>query len=137
MSELPEKHVVTCFLECRGRILLLRRSQQVGSFRGRWAGISGYVEGSADEQSLIEIGEETGLGPEDVVLVKKGKPLEVEDLETGVSWIIHSYLYHTGAGGRVKTDWEHCDKRWIKPEELPDFNTVPMLQEALASVFKP
>ena len=136
MNELPEKHVVTCFLEYRGKILLLKRSQQVGSFRGRWAGISGYVEGSADEQSLIEISEETGLHSADVLLVKKGRPLEVDDHETGVCWIIHSYLYSTIAGGRVKTDWEHCDKRWIKPEELADFNTVPMLQEALASVLQ-
>ena len=58
MAGLPEKHVVTCFLECQGSILLLKRSQQVGSFKGRWAGVSGYVEGSVDAQSLIEIEED-------------------------------------------------------------------------------
>ncbi|MCJ7769713.1 MAG: hypothetical protein MUO92_04485 [Dehalococcoidales bacterium] len=42
-KELPEKHVVTCFLGCDGRILILRRSQAVGIFKGKWAGISGYV----------------------------------------------------------------------------------------------
>ena len=65
-SNLLDKHVVTCFLESDGEILLLRRSQQVGSYHGRWAGVSGYVETTPDEQALTEITEETSLQPEDL-----------------------------------------------------------------------
>ncbi len=137
MAKLPQKQVVTCFVECRGRILLLKRSQQVGSFRGRWAAVSGYIERPADEQSLIEIGEETGLRPQDVTLIKKGESLKVNDTETGVCWVIHPYLYSTAAENQVKTDWEHCDLRWIKPEEIAGFNTVPKLLEALRRVYPP
>jgi len=132
-----EKHVVTCFLECQGRILLLKRSQQVGTFRGLWAGISGYVEDSADEQSLVEITEETGLSPRELTLVKIGKPVTVDDIKTGVHWVVHPYLYKTGSAERIRTDWEHCDSRWVKPEELESYHTVPALKEAFLSVFEP
>ena len=41
---MEERHVVTCFLEHGGEIPLLRRSQRVGTYKGRWAGVSGYIE---------------------------------------------------------------------------------------------
>ena len=71
---LQEKHVVTCFLESGNRILILRRSEQVGSYQGIWAGVSGYIEANttADEQALLEIEEETSLCREDLELIKKG-----------------------------------------------------------------
>jgi len=134
-NELPQKHVVTCFLECDARILILRRSQMVGSFQGRWAGVSGYVETTTDEQALIEIEEETGLCPEDVELVTKGSPLEAED--EGIKWIVHPYLFRIKERDRVRIDWEHSEKRWIRPEDVDKYETVPMLKEALALVYKP
>lgn len=133
-TELPEKHVVTCFLECKGKILILRRSQAVGSFKGRWAGISGYVETTADEQSLVEIEEETGLCPQDVELVAKGGLLSAED--EGVRWVVHSYLFHIKEPAKVRIDWEHTEKRWIKPEDMDNYQTVPMLKETLALVYQ-
>ncbi len=131
---LPEKHVVTCFLECDGRILILRRSQAVGSFRGRWAGISGYIETTADEQTLVEIEEEAGLCPQDVELVAKGDLLMAED--EGVRWVVHSYLFHIKEPDKVRIDWEHSEKRWIRPEDIDSYQTVPMLKEALAQVYE-
>lgn len=133
-KELPEKHVVTCFLECDGRILILRRSQAVGSFRGKWAGISGYVETTADEQTLVEIEEETGLCPQDVELVAKGSLLVAED--ESVKWVVHSYLFRIKEPDKVKIDWEHSEKRWIKPEDIDSYQTVPMLREILARVYQ-
>lgn len=62
--------MVTCFLESDGQILILRRSQQVGGYRGRWAGVSGYIETTADEQAMVEIEEETSLDREDLKLIK-------------------------------------------------------------------
>lgn len=134
VNELPEKHVVTCFLECGDRILILCRSQMVGSFQGRWAGVSGYVETTADEQTLIEIEEETGLCPEDVELVRKGSTLEAED--EGIKWVVHPYLFRIKERDKVRIDWEHSEKRWIKPEDIDRYDTVPMLKETLAQVYQ-
>ena len=134
-SDLTERHVVTCFLESNGEILLLRRSQQVGSYQGRWAGVSGYVETTADEQSLTEISEETGLQPIDLELLRKGEPLSVEDFELGVRWVVHPYLFHVKNRGKIQTDWEHLEIRWIAPKDIDKFTTVPRLKETLDRVY--
>ena len=132
---LTEKQVVTCFLESDGEVLILRRSERVGSYQGKWAGVSGYVETTPDEQAMTEIREETGLNEVDIRLVKKGEPLPVEDKRLGIRWIVNPYLFHIADRGKVKIDWEHKEAKWIKPEEISDFQTVPRLKEALARVY--
>jgi 8-oxo-dGTP pyrophosphatase MutT (NUDIX family) len=132
---IPERHVVTCFLENEAEILILRRSSLVGSFQGKWAGVSGYVETTADEQSLIEIAEETGLGRKDIKLLKKGRPLEVIDRDAGIKWVVHPYLFRIPERNKVKIDWEHCETQWIDPKDIASYETVPRLKEALARVF--
>jgi 8-oxo-dGTP pyrophosphatase MutT (NUDIX family) len=131
---LQEKRVVTCFLESGGEILILRRSGEVGSYRGRWAGVSGYIESSADEQALTEIEEETGLGRGEVELLKKGEPLAVEDEGLGIRWVVHPYLFRIKDRDKIRIDWEHKEARWIKPEYIEHYQTVPKLKEALSRV---
>jgi 8-oxo-dGTP pyrophosphatase MutT (NUDIX family) len=131
---LPRQDVVTCFLECDGCILILRRSDKVGSYQGKWAGVSGYMEAAADEQALVEIEEETGLSRSKVELVHQGEPLLVEG--ENVVWRVHPFLFRIKDRGYIRTDWEHTEHRWIKPSELGDYEAVPMLKEVLASVLE-
>ncbi len=131
---LQEKKVVTCFLESENEILILRRSEQVGSYQGRWAGVSGYIETTADEQALIEIEEETSLSPKELELTRKGKPLAVEDKRLGVRWVVHPYLFHIEDRNKIKIDWEHKEARWIAAKDITRFETVPKLKETLAQV---
>ncbi|MFC2002538.1 NUDIX domain-containing protein [Chloroflexota bacterium] len=134
LENLQEKRVVTCFLESGSEILILRRSQQVGSHQGKWAGVSGYIEKSPDEQALTEIKEETSLAGEDLKLVRKGEPLIVKDEALGVKWVVHPYLFHIKDRGKIKIDWEHKGAKWIRPEEVANYPTVPMLKETLERV---
>jgi 8-oxo-dGTP pyrophosphatase MutT (NUDIX family) len=138
---MDERHVVTCFLIHRGRdgdrLLLVRRSDRVGTYRGRWAAISGTVETTPDEQALTEILEETGLGPGQVRRLASGRPLAVEDPDLGRRWIVHPYLFAVEDPAAVRLDWEQCEARWIAPGELARFLTVPRLAAALARVYPP
>jgi 8-oxo-dGTP pyrophosphatase MutT (NUDIX family) len=135
---LQERHVVTCFLESENEILILRRSEQVGSYQGRWAGVSGYVEAktTADEQALTEIEEETSLCQKDFRLLKRGKPLSIEDEKLGVKWVVHPYLFHITDRDKIKIDWEHKEMQWIDPRDIGNYQTVPMLKETLGRVYK-
>ena len=126
--------VVTCFLESDGKILILRRSEQVSSYRGKWAGVSGYLEGEPDVQALTEIAEETGLQPPDISLVRKGKPVVIDDAEMGVRWLVHPYLFHVADSSKIRIDWEHKEVRWLAPAEIKRYSTVPGLEKALAAV---
>jgi len=132
---LQEKQVVTSFLESDGEILILRRSKQVGSYRGRWAGVSGYIETNADEQALVEIEEETSLCREDLKLIKRGKPLPIKDEKLGVKWVVHPYLFHIKDPGKIKIDWEHKEMKWIEQKDIDNYETVPMLKETLERVY--
>lgn len=114
----------------------MRRSQQVGSYQGRWAGVSGYIETTADEQALAEIKEEAGLSGEDLKLIKRGRPLPIKDKELGIKWVVHPYLFHIEDRDKIKIDWEHKEVKWIKPGDIDNYQTVPMLRETLARVYK-
>jgi PncC family amidohydrolase len=131
---LEEKHVVTCFLEHGKMILILRRSQKVGTYKRSWAGVSGYLESEALDQAYTEIREETGLFKSTVKLVKQGKPLEVIDKDLNRKWIVHPFLFHITDPDRLKIDWEHTECKWINPRDLSKFHTVPGLKKALDSV---
>jgi len=133
---LQEKQVVTCFLESENEILILRRSEQVGSYRGRWAGVSGYIETNADEQALVEVEEETSLCREDLELIKRGKPIHIKDEKLGVEWVVHPYLFHIKDRGKIKIDWEHKETKWIEPKDIDNYETVPKLKETLERVYK-
>jgi len=129
---LEEKRVVTCFLEYRGKVALLRRSQRVSTYQGRWAGVSGYIEPGATpyDQALEELREEVGLGPEDVELIREGEPLEAVDEALGRRWLIHPFRFRVVNPEKLRLDWEHTELRWFEPEEMTGYSTVPKLWEA-------
>ncbi len=128
-----EKHVVTCFLMNDGKILLLKRSQLVGSYRNFWAGISGYIEGdeSPYRRALIEIREEVGIDRSHLELVAEGSTVKIRD----GPWIVHPFLFRVG-DVKIVLDWEHVEYRWIDPKELVEYDTVPRLADALSSVLQ-
>jgi 8-oxo-dGTP pyrophosphatase MutT (NUDIX family) len=137
-----ERHVVTCFLQRtdpqgHDEVLLLRRSQAVGSYRGRWAAVSGSIEDGPLEQAYREIEEETGLTRSDVRLLREGEPIEAPAPELDTLWVVHPFLFHLEGRPELALDWEHTEDRWVSPRQLRRFHTVPMLIEALERVYPP
>ncbi len=132
-------HVVTAFLLRRGRggdrVLLLRRSGRVGTYRGRWAGVSGYLEDEPLPQALREVAEETGLGAEDVAVLAYGPPVVAPDPRLGRRWVVHPFLLAVRPGREVRLDWEHVAARWVPPASVFFYPTVPRLPEALHAVY--
>ena len=135
--ELPDvkaKRVVTAILRNRGRILIVRRSQKVGTFQGRWSAISGHIEGREDpkHRAIVEVREETGL--RGIVFRSAGEPVLARDGAT--MYVVHPFLFDAPSR-RVRLDWENVEHRWIRPEELHRFETVPRLMDVVAAVLGP
>ena len=134
--------MVTCFLTRRDeddseRVLLLRRSRRVGTYRGRWAGVSGYLEAPDPlAQAYRELREETGLPRDDVRLLAAGDPLAVDDESLGVRWVVHPFLFRLLPGREPVLDWEHTESRWVASSQMGRFKTVPALREALDRVYR-
>ena len=142
MTEQPElrpTHVVTNFLlrtdGNEPRILIVRRSQRVGSYNARWAGISGFIEPGVtpDDQAYTEIREETGLQRDQLRMLKRGSVIEHADASLNRHWYIHPYLFEVLTPDAIKLDWEATEMRWIAPSELGKYETVPKLKEAYES----
>lgn len=132
-------HVVTNILRRTDttphKILLVRRSQRVGSYQSHWAGVSGFVEQNVtpDEQAYTEIREETGLQRDSVRMLQRGAVVEYIDANINRHWFIHPFLFEVLTPDAIKTDWEATEMRWIEPSELTQYETVPKLQEVYDS----
>ncbi|WP_321530450.1 NUDIX pyrophosphatase [uncultured Desulfuromonas sp.] len=124
--------VVTAFIRSHSKILLLQRSQKVGSYRGCWAGVSGYLEQeTALQQALTEIREETGLLNDQVVLQVEATVLEVKDTNLNRCWRVHPFLFELcDDTAAIHIDWEHDGYQWLDPNSLSTLETVPLLIEA-------
>jgi 8-oxo-dGTP diphosphatase len=130
ITEVP---VVTAFLErADGRILLLRRSDRVATFRGRWAAVSGYLEDPTPlDQALREIREETGLPADHLELIAEGRPVLARDGST--VFIVHPFRFLTRSS-EVRIDREHTAAEWVDPSEIDRRTTVPKLDHAWRAV---
>ncbi|NKE37830.1 NUDIX domain-containing protein [Natronococcus sp. JC468] len=129
-------HVVTAFLRNDGDVLLLRRSDAVGTYAGRWGAVSGFAEGDPDEQVRAEIREETGLEGA-VSLVRSGRPVEFADADLDREWVVHPYLFDC-EDREVELSEEHDAFEWVSPTDIavPDsaYETVPKLWTAYERV---
>jgi len=127
--------VVTCLLEHDGKILLLKRSNLVGTYRGLWGGVAGYIEKFENpyDTAVKEIQEEVGISSDALDLIWKGDPIEISDAYDGRSydWVVYPFLFHIRSKELVRLDWEHDEYRWVSPSEVKKFDTVPGLDEVV------
>jgi 8-oxo-dGTP pyrophosphatase MutT (NUDIX family) len=131
LPEVVEKHVVTSIVRSKGRILLLRRSNKVGSYRGQWAGVSGYIEPHEQDKEAArrELLEEVSIG--NPRFVRKISPIRFRD--KGTVWCVHPFLVEV-KNPKIKTDWEHQAFEWVTPEEVARYQTVPGLHDVICKL---
>lgn len=133
-------HVVTVFLRHDAAILLLKRSEAVGTYQGRWGGVSGYVDAgtqdpspdTVDAAATQEIAEETGLSGA-VTLVRRGSPVQMTDADVGREWIVHPRLYDCTSRA-VDPNHETTEWAWVMPPAMFRRDTVPGLWDAYQAV---
>lgn len=123
-----------------GKLLILKRSNKVKTYKGFWGGVAGYVEENEKpyETAIKEIKEEVGLRKEDVSLIKKLDPFMFTDIYEQIKfdWKIFVFLFKIRNESKIKIDWEHTEYRWIKPSEIVNYNTVPHLKEVVLKITK-
>lgn len=119
--------VVTAFLVKDGKVLVVQRGEDVGSFRGRWSAISGYLEEKDPyDQALKEVDEETGL---DVEMISRGEPVLARGKDK--IWKVHPFILETE--GEPELNWENVRYKWVESEDIKELKTVPKLWEAYES----
>ena len=125
--------IVTSFLKYNNKILILKRSQKVKSMKELWAGISGIIENNElpINRAKIEIFEEVGIKQEYITLIKSSNEITVESPQyANHQWIIFPFFFKTDTND-IKLNWENSEYKWIKVEEIKEFETVPNLEQIL------
>ncbi|MDH3360851.1 MAG: NUDIX domain-containing protein [Nitrosopumilus sp.] len=125
--------IVTSFIKNDDLLLILKRSNKVKTMKGLWAGISGIIEKNEEplQRAKIEIFEEVGLKDDQITLVKSAEVMRVNSPQyINHEWEIFSFLFESH-NSTIILNWENSDFKWIKVEELKDYETVPSLQKVL------
>jgi 8-oxo-dGTP pyrophosphatase MutT (NUDIX family) len=129
------KEVVSSFLMHDGKILLMKRSNLVGSYKGFWGVAAGHIEPGLTvfENAKKEILEETGLREDEIRLIREGEPFILND--EGKTWHIHPFLFEVNRAD-IHIDWEHTEYRWIEIKDFDKYKTVTKLNESLRRIIK-
>lgn len=128
--------IVTSFIKNNERLLLLKRSDKVKTMKGLWAGISGILEENEEplHRAKVEIFEEVGIPDDQITLVKSSERMKVNSPQyLNHEWEIFPFLFESN-NPTITLNWENSDFKWIKVEELKDYETVPSLQKVLLNL---
>lgn len=130
--------VVIIFLRHKDKILLLKRSDKVLAYQGKWSVVAGFFDEvkPIQEKILEEVKEETGINKDDILSIHIGKPYEFLDAEIERTWIRHPVLVELKKEPSLKLDWEHEEYKWVSREQLKEFDTIPNTVKTLEYAFK-
>lgn len=128
--------VVTVFVKYKEKILLLKRSDKVRVYQGKWNTVAGYLDELRPirEKVLEEIKEELEIEKDNVLSIIFGEPYQFTDKEVNKTWIVCPVLVELKEKPNIKLNWEHTDYKWIKQDELRNFDIVPKLDESLSKL---
>lgn len=125
--------IVTSFIKNNDKFLILKRSKNVKTMKGLWAGISGIIEKNETplERAKIEIFEETGIKEDQIKLLKAADEMRVGSPQyKNHEWEVFPFLFES-KNPVVKLNWENSDSKWILANELKNYKTVPNLEKVL------
>jgi len=130
-------NIVTSFIKNGDRVLILKRSDKVKSMKSLWAGVSGIIEKNDTTplaRAKTEILEETGINEEEIELLNANERMKIESAQyKNHEWNIFPFLFKT-KNTEIKLNWENSEFKWIKPNEIKNYETVPELEKILFSL---
>lgn len=127
------REVATAVLKKDDKILIVKRGNRVDTFIGKWSCISGRVEKSPLESIIREIREETGIPEDRIKLIREGNPVFTRG--EGLEFKIYPFLFEVEEEN-IQLNWENVEYRWILPEKIIKYRTVPRLKEVIEEVLK-
>lgn len=128
--------IVTSFIQNDQKLLILKRSNEVRTMKGLWAGISGIIEKNEVPltRAKIEIYEETGITEDKIRLIKNAEKLRIDSPQyENHEWEIFPFLFEA-KNPHIKLNWENSEYTWITADELKNYNTVPSLEKVLQNL---
>jgi 8-oxo-dGTP diphosphatase len=128
--------IIVVFVRYRGKFLLLKRSQKVGNYKGKWNTISGYLDTiePIEQKAIEELEEETRISRDIISSLTLGKIHEHRDSALDTKWLICPFLAELKSKPRIELDFEHTEYVWCEPNDINKFDTVKSLSEDMRTV---
>ena len=128
--------IVTSIIKKADKILILKRSNQVKSMKGLWAGISGIIEKNESplDRAKIEIFEELGIKNDEITLLKEAETMRIISPQyQNHEWEVYPFLFEMEES-KIKLNWENSEFKWISAEDISKYETVPNLDKVLSNL---
>lgn len=132
--------VINVIVVHEGHILLLKRSDKVMAYKGKWNCIGGFLDevGSIEDKIYEELREELAVPPSIVDRIAYSEPIEVVDAAINRTWLIQPALVVLRERPHIILDWEHTDFAWVAESEIEKYHTVEglgtLISRALATL---
>lgn len=128
--------VITCVVKCKDEFLLLKRSNEVWTYKGKWNFVAGYLDEAKPlkQKALEELKEETKITKSNVKEIKIGEPYDFNDKNIGTAFIVHPVLIELKEKPTIKLDFEHTEAKWLKKDEIAKYDAVPNVFESMKRV---
>lgn len=124
--------IVMCTVKCRDEILLVKRGFGLADAEGYWSTNNGFIDEvmSVAEIARKEIKEELSV---DVSIgqVKVGKSYTLENPAEKRNYIVFPCLIELQEKPEIILDREHTEFRWIKRNQLENFEILDDLPYAI------
>jgi len=131
--------VITVFIAHKHSFLLLKRSQQVSTYKEKWNTVAGYLDNpkqSIFEKILEELYEEINVTKDQIASYSFGKTYQFTDVGNNKTWIVYPTLVTLLKKPEITLNWEHTEYQWITAEDISDFDTVPNLKKSMKRALK-
>jgi isopentenyldiphosphate isomerase len=130
--------VVNVFIKFDGEILLLKRSEKVANYKGKWNSIGGFIDEPMpiEEKAIGEAEEELGISRSAIKQVISGEPYELYDPSVKKTWLICPFVIEMKSKPEIRLDFEASEYRWIRPEQITEFDIVFGLEKSYAACMK-
>ncbi len=124
--------VINVFIAYGDELLMFKRSDKVGTYKGKWNTVAGYLDRPEPlrNKALGELREETGITIDDISLLIQGEPHEDYDEEIYKTWLVCPFLVELTKKPDVKLDFEHTECKWVKVNELHKLDLVPGMEQS-------
>ena len=135
--EFPERPIVGVggVVVHRNRVLLIRRGSE--PLKGEWSIPGGLVELGEELADGVrrELKEETGLDVEPVEVLTVFDRITRHGDRIRYHYVIVDYVCRH-RGGRLKPDSDVVDARWVRREDLPQFQLTEKATEVVLAAFE-
>jgi translation initiation factor 2B subunit (eIF-2B alpha/beta/delta family) len=75
------------------------------------------------------------LSDADITILRRGKPFSLTDEALQTEWTIHPFAWQLKDSAKpIKFDWEHTEYKFIKPEDIQNYDHVPQLEIGMERV---